>query len=839
MNEVVQKAALVAIGLLVSPLLAAAQELPAQFEEGVFEIVVPSLGTVTGTVLVDESQGIYLSLPLILEHIGYDVVVLRAGELLWQVSPAAPEHRLIFSPPSYSGPDTEITDFDPDAIVPYGESIFVRTDALGRLLDAQLEIDWSTLRILLTGSGPAAFPGQARALVEERRSRLATPSDTAAGPLVPYKPRTGGMIFDWSVSAFPSEGNIAGRGALGAAVLGGDLVLGASSSSQAGAVGDYSYRRIIPESDRINQLHLGQVLTQDLAPRSIVGVVVSNIPQQRDVLFTDVPVAPDLPEGWEFEVYQAGQLIGFSTAGSDQTVSVPVRYGQTPLEVRMISPAGEEVTLPYRHILPLTHLPPGRTEYSAGGGICPGGSCDGIAYGEVRHGFGRHLTFGGGIQAVSELGVFQVRPSVLAIFLPDRHWALDLEARASEFVRASVDRVSDTGEHVRVAASLHEPAFGQPSFLPGAGARWQLQSRVDLRPLHFTARMDGITGEGLQRVRVGVGNALPRGYGEVAIEHRSFGADALVGRATTILPERLWLFDRPVGLSGSFRAIRDGLRLLELSTSARPTSDSYLSTALQWNADQGELYASLTFRQIFRGARADLSAARRSRNSTFAMAARGSVALSTDSRVEFTDRNLQGRAGVLGRVYYDRNGNQTFDGSDEPAADVSVLVGGVRARTDSTGYYSAWNVTPYEITTVAVDTLSGIDPRYTVLAGGTRVRPVPHFPNEVDFPLAETREILGRVVRENGRGAGGVAIELTHPQSGRQQTVRTFSDGTFYVSRILPGDWVIRVSPASLQALRTTTRPLELRVRIDLSDPNPLMEVEPFILLEPEQPPDR
>jgi hypothetical protein len=817
--------------LLLLPGRSASQELPAHLEEGLFEVLVPGLGAMTTPVLVDTAQVVYVPLAPVLIHTGYEVE-MGPDIALWRAGVGAPDSRLMLDTARYLGAGGEIVPLAPGSVARYAGEVFVSAAVLATVLHADVTVDWGALRVVVTRRDPP-FPAQVRARLEARRAALVRPG-RPEDAVVEYEPRSGGVIFDWSVGTSPFERRVLARAALGAAVLGGDLTLGgaAATGPEAAPTGEVSYRRIFPGRRWINQLHVGQVLTQDLAPRSIIGVVVSNIPQQRDAYFGEMVVAPDIPEGWEFEVYQAGRLVGFSTAGAERAVLVPVRYGQTPVEVRMVGPAGEEVVTQHRYRVPVAQLPGGRTEYSAGAGVCPRGLCDGIGYAELRHGLGPRLTLGGGLQAVSEEGKLTVRPTALASFVPDRHWAVDLEARAQEFVRASVDRVGDDGRHLGLSGSLHQPAFGEPSFLLGSDARWELQARAGLHPFHVTGRIDGQKGGGVDRVRVGVGRSLTRGFGQLAVEAGSFGENRLTGRATTILPERWWAFDRPVALSGSFSAARAGLRLLELSSSLRPTPDGYLTGSLQWNGARDDLYLTISFRQIFQGARVHAAAARRGGNPTLTMSANGSVAVGGVRGVYFGDRDLQGRAGVVGRVYYDRNGNQAFDQGDEPAADVAVLVGGVRTRTDADGYYRAWNVTPYEITAVAVDTLSGIDPSFTVLAGGALLRPVPHLPNRVDFPLAETRELLGRVETGAGHGVGGVEIELRHMASDRRQEVRTFSDGSFYVSRLLPGVWLVRVAQASLDALGMGVDPTEVRLDVDPARSGPLLEIEPFVLRE-------
>jgi hypothetical protein len=813
---------------------AAAQAPPPHLEEGIFEVSTPMLGSLTMPVLVDTAQAVLFPLGPILSHLGYQVET-APGRWSWRPGTGEPEHRLVLDPPVYvaaGGPSAAVPG---DAIAVFGGELYLRTDVLADVLGTEAQLDWSSLRLVLDRRDPP-FPAQARVRIEARRSRLTHPAGAEVGPFVPYTPRTGGLVFDWSAGTTPFQDRSYGRGAFGAALFGGDLVAGASvaaSGDSTEVVPEVSYRRIIPEREWINQLLVGQVLTQDLAPRSLVGVVVSNIPQQRDARYAEVAVRPDIPEGWEFEVYQSGRLVGFSSAGSDDEVMVPVRYGQTPLEVRMVGPAGQEVIAPYRYLVPITHLQPGRTEYSAGAGVCPEDRCDGLAYAEVRRGLDRRLTVGGGLQTVSTDGSLRVRPSVVASLVPGRHWTVDLEARAEEFVRASVDRIGDTGRYMTLEGSIHQSTFGQPSSLLEPGARWQLQARTGLHPLQFSARVDGLSGDGVDRVRVAAGRSLARGFAELALEKGSFGSDRVTGRATAILPERWWAFGRPVTASGSFGVTRKGFRVVELSSALRPIERSYLSAAVQWTRDLDELSLSLTFRQVLGGARVNAAAASRGGSGLLTLSADGGVAVDGFRRVHFTERDLRGRAGVTGRVYYDRDGDRRFGVGDEPAAGVAVLVGGTRAHTDGRGLYRAWNVTPYEATSVSVDTLSGIDPRFTVLSGGTLLRPVPHISNRVDFPLAETREVLGRVVSAAGDGIGGVEIRVTRDDGGTTITTRTYSDGTFYISRILPGDWVARIAPASLDALGLDFDPGGVPIRVDLADPALLIELDPLVLAEP------
>jgi hypothetical protein len=320
---------------------------PSHTQEGLFEVVAPGLEPITTPVLVDTTQAILLPLEAVLSHLGYAV---EAGPELWvwRAGAGAPEHRLTLDPARYLSAETGAVPVDARALAGYAGDLYVRTDVLADLLDAEARVDWSELRVVLDRGDPL-FPARARARIEARRSRLVRPGPVDRGPAVPYPARSGGLIVDWSAGTTPFQELSYGRAAVGGAVLGGDLILGAAVSATRDSTAvtpEVAYRRIVPERDWINQVLVGQVLTQDLAPRSLVGVVVSNIPQHRDVRYGEVAVSPDIPEGWEFEVYQSGRLVGFSSAGAGDAVTVPVRYGQTPLEVRMVGPTGQEVVTP-------------------------------------------------------------------------------------------------------------------------------------------------------------------------------------------------------------------------------------------------------------------------------------------------------------------------------------------------------------------------------------------------------------------------------------------------------------------------------------------------------------
>jgi hypothetical protein len=153
-------------------------------------------------------------------------------------------------------------------------------------------------------------------------------------------------------------------------------------------------------------------------------------------------------------------------------------------------------------------------------------------------------------------------------------------------------------------------------------------------------------------------------------------------------------------------------------------------------------------------------------------------------------------------VFYDVDGDGVEDADEPPAPEVDVTIRGDRVTTGPDGSYRAWEVRPYDVVQVSVDSLS-IDPSWVPAPREVLLRPSPNVFNEVKLPLRRTREVIGSVELggESPRPLAGVAVEVRDASGRLVATVRTFSDGVFYFQRVPPGSYTIGVARASLDAL--------------------------------------
>jgi hypothetical protein len=650
---------------------------------------------------------------------------------------------------------------------------------------------------------------------------------------------------DWNLSAVGSAqslGGTSGTVRVAAAVVGGELSTGTGIASD-GSGGtratttQWSYRRDMPDNRVVRDVQVGDIVGGGSLFRSLRGVSLSNARSAGDPFFGSVPVNVSLPQGWQYEVYQDGQLIGFSDAGLQSPVFVPLRYGTTPVQVRLVSPTGDETVRDFNYLIPQSQQQPGRFEYSAGAGRCAS-SCESIAYVDGSYGLRPWLTLSGGGERRSIAGESALYPEAGVSVVSYSGWNAQLQAARQSFERASI---LYSGNGALVGAASYSRTYegaGQPSVIADAsGTRWLFDGITQLRASvmrisgwRLENTLEGTNGGGAERARTSLNADHARGSVGLSYETdrtrgvHEVGVSSLMvfspsGRATSVLATAL--FD-----AGALHA-------LEASTSYQTGAIGAAALTARWQERAG-----MTVSVGFNG---NLGALRLTSRATaahgqpayIATTASGSAALDAGggrAPVLFEGPGV-GLAGVSGRVFYDMDGDDKYGPGDLPAVGVRVAVSGAQARSDSTGRYHVWNVAPYDPINVAIDTLAFSDPSWTLTRGRTVVRATPGTFNTVDFPLVRTRELAGQVVADSTVATpGGVTLFLSSADGVPVQKIITFSDGSFYLSRVRPGNYTLTVSPGALDALRANASPASQSLQVVVSADEPVLNAAPIRL---------
>ena len=151
-------------------------------------------------------------------------------------------------------------------------------------------------------------------------------------------------------------------------------------------------------------------------------------------------------------------------------------------------------------------------------------------------------------------------------------------------------------------------------------------------------------------------------------------------------------------------------------------------------------------------------------------------------RIEFSDGRSLGRAGIVGEVFLDVDGDGRA-GPDEPRVPgVYVRIGPIASVTDEDGRFVVWDLVPFEAVVVEIDAHSVRNALWVPVMDRFTFRPDPNVFSVVPVPLVQVGEVSGQVlVGPRGVGARFLEIELRNLDTDDTYAVTTFSDGTFYL----------------------------------------------------------
>lgn len=797
-----------------SPPPLAAQQPTVRYEEGFFDIQLPRVGRSVGVVtLVDSAGSVLIPLRAVLELTG--IAATWTPDSLTVQWPAGP-WRTVLHPRSR------------EVVNEQGRRLFAATDwvagtgdlflsdsALASILGVSVTVDFAELTVTI-----APDPGlpALRRLTLERRRRP-TPGEAAAEPAttIEYPPRTGGFALSWGVSAYESRtaGRASFRAAAGAAAWGGALEAGGAlgfADDQASSLEDEFVRwsRAFPGNTVVTQVHAGTIFAQAPAGRRINGASVSNEPWTAPRHFDEAVIEPAVPAGWEYEVYHGGHLVGVGSAEDPAGVRTPINYGNNPLRIRMIGPSGQEVVEDLVLLVRPGMTAAGTWRYSAGAGVCADDGCDDYAWAELRRGFSRRLTAGLGAERITPFRAeARVRPWLATTATPIDNLALELQLQPNAMVRSALQL--NTARRGSWAASYawFRPA-GNATSVGGWNASLTSSHSFASRGNRFLNTRIQLRGAETDRIdiwQLSIASTLRGLHTSLGWESGLQTRDILTLRTFASWPSPDPLRPlRDVSLAASIGVSEAGAEIAELTASARPRPTTTLNAGLRLRRGHPPAL-TLGFAARLDAAYTQARASRTHRTAGLFLAADGGVAW--DPRIGHTTTPFEsiGRAGIGGTAFEDLDGDGRPSPGEPPLANAAVHIGTQTVHTDAHGNYRVWLVQPYDAIPVALDSLH-LPTQLTPIRHETRVRPSPNSYARVDLGAARTREVIGSVTSSTPLPRlGGIGIEILDANGNLAATTRTFHDGEFYIPRLRPGTYTLRIAAASLAALDAFANP--------------------------------
>ena len=724
---------------------------------------------------------------------------------------------------------------DSGAVVWLDGQIFASTALLERLFAVRFNPSIPELVVVVRQADH--LPVVQRLERERRRRRFASESVFDGAVVVaPRRRPVDGVVFDWAVSGAtedPFDASTVDLG-LGAQVLGGSGLVRYTEQRFGGETDRTttgSWTRVWHTTPWVRQVRLGEALGSGARPRIVRGAVVTNSPFVRPAAFAVNPLEGILAPGWEVELYRGFEFIDYARTGADgrYLFDVPVLYGENPLEIVGYGPNGQVFRDRRTFEVAAERLPAGQFEYGVGGGACAYDLCAATLNVDLRYGIDRRWTVRGGVDRFWRDTLPDLwHPYGSVAFQATRSLALFAEGVGDAQVAGRVEYAPTQDFRL----TLGQTWFTGDVTLPLIGSEFE-DSRTDASLYVRPPWLDYRTYARLFATR-SRGASLDRD---------------LVGAVATV---------RFNGARLDVGGTHERRRLADLPTAARTTVDvRYFQTyggSVPWlrrtlfraelraDVDSGPVFGRVGFNRGFSnllqlemgvgwqrglgalfelGITATLRPVRIvSRNrmtpegTSGIQAVEGSLLWeSSTGQLEFADGRSLGRAGIVGEVFVDANGNGVADPGESRVSNVSVRVGPLATRTDAEGRFAVWDLMPFEPLILEVDANSVRDPLWVPATPRVLVRPDPNTFTPIPVPLVQAGEVSGMAVLGADEVAlRGVRVELRNRDTGDVYATSTFSDGSFYVMGVRPGRYLATVVEGVQEILSISVRPAEFEV---------------------------
>ncbi len=633
----------------------------------------------------------------------------------------------------------------------------------------------------------------------------------------------------------------------GAEFLGGDIH-GNISGFYAGdknslRSGNLRWRYVVRDNPWFSSLSAGQLSTTGLLPRSIIGVSVSNDPVEPRRIYETFIIDGNTEPDSEVELYLNNRLIDF--VRSDQLgyyrFEFPLTYGTSRLTMNIYTPSGLVETIERQVQIPFTYLPRGQVAYHLQGGVAdsyPGDMYGDqkLLHGDIAVGVTNWLTAKLGsdyIQGVSGESLLTYGSLSARLF---SQYLVNFDVAPNAYYRGIVSVMYPRGR----SFSLQYTHYDGYSNLNTGNLDYDMQvsffTPFNLFSIPMGIRIGGdyrAFGENsLSRYRTDLSMRLGRfnlrmNYREVLYNtggEYSLGQGQIDGSLTYTFMRSpgIPVFIRGMFLRGSvaYNTTGNMLEKSDIQVTKSIRRDSRVNLNAGYDYRLGQLYTRLGFIMDLASVRSttnvDLSGGRSMVRQNF----RGSVGLDQNpGRVLPNNRNQVGRAGASVILFVDNNNSGKYDEGDDiiphrairldRSAQISVSPDGVIHISQLQSYFR-YNMDVVRSALPNPMLAPGID-NFSFVADPNRFK-------RIEIPFYRTGVIDGAVLveRDGKRSAqGGMRMILTGVDVDFNETIRNFSDGSFYAMDMLPGNYRIEIDPVQLSFLNVKSEPsvIEFEVR--------------------------
>ncbi|MCM8570153.1 hypothetical protein NE848_12240 [Gramella jeungdoensis] len=178
----------------------------------------------------------------------------------------------------------------------------------------------------------------------------------------------------------------------------------------------YQWRYVNNDSKLFKQVTAGKIFTGATSSlfAPVVGVQFSNTPLLNRRSYGTYILNDYTEPRWTVELYVNNVLVDYTQADASGFYSfeVPLMYGNTNVDLRFYGPYGEERTEARVINIPYTFIPKNELQYTLSAGVVEDDDNRRFSRFALNYGLSNSITFGGGVEYLSEVSSGEVMPFV-------------------------------------------------------------------------------------------------------------------------------------------------------------------------------------------------------------------------------------------------------------------------------------------------------------------------------------------------------------------------------------------------------------------------------------------
>lgn len=822
-------------------------QLPAGAEEGIFSIKYSEFSMDVNTVVVGDS--VYLPFVdfLSMMKVYFDVTdINRISGYLFNRDSSFFLNTAELSYLDIGGATHSIGQKD---FIRYGSDVFVLPSVLQDIFKIDIVVRKKSLRVLVRSSR-YKFP----LLLESEREQKyfsANFDKFKSEEELPvlydreWKWIDGGML-NYGIASTQTKDYqyLSGVANLGFQVLGGELTYSLSSNysmqtKQLSKSENYRWRYSFTENKYISQFIYGSVSNSAQRGISVPGMInksrnlrglqVSNEATQMPTSFSTIVIQDKIEPDWQVELYVNDRL--YSQMRSDNLgyyrFDLPINYGNTNVDVKIYGPHGELFTKREMISVPSEFLSPGEVRYMLTGGedIINGGYVgsamvslgvtswftNSVSFDKEYHARGYSLVDNSSFRLMNSLVLnTSVEPEVYyragLRVITDGAGTYDIVYGIDE---ARKGGLGDRTQSINLTAGLPR-LFDMP---------FNITLRANRVETSTLATTDAAAGLNLNLAQFNIsGNYRVQFYENKKTDWNMLRqlVDGQIGYSWMSKPKWLsWLGYTRFSVGSSYDFFTEEWGAITLNASQEIAKMINLNGSFQYMPHEktysfhiGVSWNTSAFRM-----NSNMAGAQRTENS-YNQDLAGTVKYDSNrGKVFFTNSgsyNSSSSGGASVRFFLDKNSNGYFDNGDAEINDGSVYVSGATIERDKTGPIRILNLLPGGRYNLYVKP-NGFK-NQIIVAKVTKFAFIadPNSMKQIDIPCYITGVIEGNVLKLDSNntlsGQSGVKIHFINKNDSTiSYTVPVFSDGSYFKTGVVPGQYRAFVDTVQLAILNSVS----------------------------------